>query len=191
MRETEEDLDDLQELLDESYAGQGPHMSEIITVGRRLFARDLTERLDGMCLLTLATATADGRPLAGPVDGVFYRGRWHFGSSPDSVRFRHIRSRPAVSATYLPSEEISVTVHGTADEIDITTDEHAEFREVMTGIYGTGWAEWAADSAYARIEPHKMFTFYLSPEARAAWEADPEGAARAENEAAEADAQPD
>ena len=59
---------------------------------RRLDAASLVARLDGMRLLVLATVTADGRPIAGPVDGIFYRGAFHFGSSPDSVRFRHIRS---------------------------------------------------------------------------------------------------
>jgi hypothetical protein len=65
-----------------------------------------------MCLLTLATVTADGRPIAGPVDGIFYRGAFHFGSAPDSVRFRHIRKRPQVSAVHLPGEELAVSVTG-------------------------------------------------------------------------------
>ena len=45
-----------------------------------------------MRLLALATVTADGRPIVGPVDGIFYRGAFWFGSAPDSVRFRHIRA---------------------------------------------------------------------------------------------------
>ena len=59
-----------------------------------LDAAQVTERLVGMTLLVLATVTADGRPLNGPVDGVFYRGSFYFGSAPDSVRFRHIRQAP-------------------------------------------------------------------------------------------------
>ena len=39
-----------------------------------------------MCLLVVATVTADGRPIAGPVDGIFYRGAFHFGTSPDAIR---------------------------------------------------------------------------------------------------------
>ena len=42
------------------------------------------------------SVTADGRPLTGPVDVIFYRGAFHFSSSPDSVRFGHLRHRPAV-----------------------------------------------------------------------------------------------
>jgi len=39
-----------------------------------------------MRLLALATVTADGRPIVGPVDGVFLHGAFHFGSAPDSAR---------------------------------------------------------------------------------------------------------
>ena len=73
----------------------------------------LTERLQGMRLLVLATVTADGRPLAGPVDGYFLHGTFWFSSGRDAVRMRHLAQRPAVSATHLPGEELAVTVHGT------------------------------------------------------------------------------
>ena len=98
MHETLEDLHALQTLLDRSYEAAGPHLRGIITPERRLDAEQVAQRLTGMCLLALATVTADGRPIVGPVDGVFHRGAFHFGSSPDSVRFRHIARRPQVSA---------------------------------------------------------------------------------------------
>jgi Pyridoxamine 5'-phosphate oxidase len=100
VHESPADVEALKELLDRSYAGAGAHLLSIHTPDRRLNAEKLIERLTGMCLLALTTVTADCRPLAGPVDGVFYRGAFHFGSSPDSVRFRHIRTRPHVSATH-------------------------------------------------------------------------------------------
>src|SRR4051794_30075773 len=118
MHETPEDLAALQELLDRSYASAGPHLLAIHTPERRLTAEQLSERLTGMRLLALATVTADGRPIVGPVDGVFFRGAFHFGSSPESLRFRHIRLRPQVSATHLPGEELAVTVHGRASIVD-------------------------------------------------------------------------
>jgi hypothetical protein len=74
MHETTEDLAALQDLLDRSYAGAGRHLLRIHTPERRLSAAQVAERLTGMCLLALATVTADGRPVVGPVDGIFYRG---------------------------------------------------------------------------------------------------------------------
>src|SRR3954468_21812173 len=99
-------------------------MLRIHAPDRRLSAEQVAERLTGMTLLALATVTADGRPIVGPVDGIFFRGSFHFGSAPDSVRFRHIRKRPQVSATHLPGEELAVTVHGRAVAIDL----EGEFR---------------------------------------------------------------
>ncbi len=68
MRESAADLAVLQELIDRSYASAGAHLQRIHTPERRLTAEQVTERLTGMTLLALATTTADGRPLVGPVD---------------------------------------------------------------------------------------------------------------------------
>ena len=57
MHETAEDLAALQELLDRSYVAAGPHLLRIITPERRLTAEQVCERLTGMRLLALATAT--------------------------------------------------------------------------------------------------------------------------------------
>src|SRR3954452_19476693 len=119
MHETDGDIAALQELLDRSIAAAGAHLLEVVTPERRLTAAQVCQNLTGMSLLALATVTADGRPIVGPVDGIFYRGSFHFGSSPDSVRFRHIRARPHVSATHLPGEELAVTVHGQAVPIPV------------------------------------------------------------------------
>src|SRR5213083_1900441 len=157
MHETEDDLRALQELLDRSYAAAGRHLLRIHTPERRLSATEVAERLSGMCLLALATVTADGRPIVGPVDGIFYRGAFHFGSAPDSVRFRHIDARPSVSAVHLPGEEIAVTVHGRAVPVDHKSEANAGFRRTLLDIYvpryGEEWEEDFLDSGprYARI----------------------------------------
>ena len=84
-----------------------------------------------MCLLVVATVTADCRPIAGPLDGIFYRGAFHFGTAPDSVRYRHLLARPQVSATHLPREEFAVNVHGRAVPVDVA----GGFRETLLEVY--------------------------------------------------------
>jgi nitroimidazol reductase NimA-like FMN-containing flavoprotein (pyridoxamine 5'-phosphate oxidase superfamily) len=165
MRETPEDIARLQDLLDRSYAAGGPHLRSTITPERRLSAAELVERLQGMRLLVVATVTADGRPLTGPVDGIFYRGAFHFGSAPDSFRLRHLQVRPQVSATHLPGEELCVTVHGTAVPVDVA----GGFRQALLDIYvprfGPDWEKFLdSGPRYVRIQPEKMFTFHMSPE---------------------------
>jgi uncharacterized pyridoxamine 5'-phosphate oxidase family protein len=165
MHETADDLRALQELLDRSYAAAGRHLLRIHTPERRLSGTEVAERLTGMCLLALATVTADGRPVVGPVDGIFYRGAFHFGSAPDSVRFRHIRARPQVSATHLPGEEMAVTVHGRATEIPIEGGFRETLLEIYVPRYGAGWESDFLDSGpmYARIDADRMFTFATAP----------------------------
>jgi hypothetical protein len=162
------DIAALQQLLDSSYARAGAHLLSIHTPERRLRADRLCERLTGMCLLALATVTADGRPVVGPVDGIFYRGAFHFGSSPDSARFRHISARPHVSATHAPAEELAVTVHGRAVPVDVQAREHAGFRatllEVYVPRYGPEWEEFLdSGPVYARIDAERMFAFFVDP----------------------------
>jgi Pyridoxamine 5'-phosphate oxidase len=89
MLETPDDIDRLQRLLDDSAAGAGPHLRGIITGDRRLSAAQVSRVLQGMRLLVVATVTADGRPLVGPVDGYFLHGSFYFSSGRDSVRVRH------------------------------------------------------------------------------------------------------
>ena len=166
MHETADDLLALQALLDRSYEGAGAHLLDIGTPERRMTASDLVAALTGMSLLTLSTVTRDGRPIGAPVDGIFFRGAFHFGSSPDSVRFGHIRERPHVSATHLPREELAVTVHGRAVPIDVKDPEHAEFRatllEVYVPRYGPEWEEFLdSGPVYARVDAEKMFTLHM------------------------------
>ncbi|HWR47670.1 MAG TPA: pyridoxamine 5'-phosphate oxidase family protein [Pseudonocardiaceae bacterium] len=173
MHETPADLVALQSLLDRSYATAGRHLRSIVTPERRLTADEVADRLTGMRLLALATVTADGRPIVGPVDGIFFRGSFHFGSAPDSVRFRHIRNRPQVSATHLPGEELAVTVHGRAVPLDIQSSTEAEFRQTLLEIYvpryGPQWEEFLdSGPVYARIDADRMFTLHYNLSSSAA-----------------------
>jgi len=164
--ESEQDLADLQELLDRSDAKAGPHLREVITPERRLTAPEVCDRLTGMRLLALATVASDGRPLVGPVDGVFYRGAFHFSSSPDSVRIRHIRQRPYVSATHIPGEELSVTVHGRSSVLDMKTETNAGLRGILLDLYtpryGSTWEAFLDANVTVRIEADRMFTFHMA-----------------------------
>ena len=122
----------------------------------------LCERLQGMRLLVVATVTADGRPLAGPVDGYFPHGTFWFGSGRDSVRMRHLAARPAVTATYLPGQEFSVTLHGRAELFDLLDPAHGELRQAMLDFYlptrGPDFETWLQkeNPIGARIMPEKI-----------------------------------
>src|ERR1700728_458483 len=167
MNETLQEIAHLQRLLDASSADAGPHLRGIIGDDRRLDAEQVCDRLQGMRLITVATVTADGRPLVGPVDGYFLHGSFYFSSGRDSVRMRHLAARPAVSATYLPGEELAVTVHGRAELFAVNDPSRGELRQAMLGHYlplqGPAFETWLdqADAVGARIAADKIFTFSM------------------------------
>jgi nitroimidazol reductase NimA-like FMN-containing flavoprotein (pyridoxamine 5'-phosphate oxidase superfamily) len=157
--ETAADLAELQRLLDDSHASAGGHLRRIFSDERRVSAADLPAHLTGVQVLALATVTPRGDPRVAPVDGLFYRGRFWFGSSPDSLRFRNIRARPSVSATVTHGEEFAVIVHGRAVEQSLDDPDARGFRDYIAEVKDEEFADWAAKHPYARIEPDRMFTF--------------------------------
>jgi nitroimidazol reductase NimA-like FMN-containing flavoprotein (pyridoxamine 5'-phosphate oxidase superfamily) len=163
--ESESDRKALQELLDRSDAAAGEQLRSIITAARRLRAEQVVDLLRGVFVLNLATVTARGEPLVAPVDGVFFRGRVWFGLPPGSVRGRHVRARPQVSAVYQEGEESCVIVHGRAREVDLDAAEGAEALAYFREVYGRAWDYWHTEHYKDRegrgwngwIEARRMF----------------------------------
>lgn len=158
MHETSEDLQQLQKLLDESYAGAGKHLLSIHTPNWRMSAQEVVDTLTGMCVLSLATVNSKGEPIQGPVDGMFFRGRFYCGSARNSLRARHIKSRPQVSVAHVRGEELAVVVHGTARELDKSSESGLGFRDYVVEVYGQEMTDWEGNEVvYWEIEPRKMF----------------------------------
>ena len=159
MHETPAEIAELQRLLDASYARAGEHLKGIHTDARRVSAARLCELLVKVCILDVATVSSRGEPCVAPLDGLFFHGRFVIGSSPHSLRARHLRLNPAVSAAHTRGEELTVLVHGTAVAID-TSDQreeplHAFVREVYGPTYDS-WGFWGK-APFWRIEPKRMF----------------------------------
>lgn len=170
MHETDDDLQSLQRLLDDSYARAGEHLRSIHTAERRVHAAALSGVLRGVRVLNLATVTARCEPRVSPVDGIFYRGAFYFGSSNESIRFKHIRARPHVSASHVVGETFAVIVHGRAVEIDVT----GGFRDALIEVYPE-WEQWYPQGApYARIDADRMFAYAFEPAVLAGLGNDPE-----------------
>ncbi len=162
MHETPDDLRRLQHLLDASAAEAGPHLESMLSEENRVDAASLCEALSGMRLLVMASTTADGRPLTGPVDGYYLHCTFWFGSARNSVRMRHLVVRPAVSATYLPGQALAVTVHGRAELFDLLDPARGELRQAMLDHYlptqGPDFETWlrTENPIGVRIAPEKI-----------------------------------
>jgi len=65
-------------------------------------------------MLNLATVEQRLPTVRGPVGRRVLRGAFHFGSSPESLRFRHIAAASEVRRRHMTREEFAFTVHGRA-----------------------------------------------------------------------------
>jgi nitroimidazol reductase NimA-like FMN-containing flavoprotein (pyridoxamine 5'-phosphate oxidase superfamily) len=160
MHEAPEDLQALQELLDASYARAGSHLRHIWGEETRLDAEELCAELTGVQVLDLGTVTPRCEPRVAPVDGLFFRGHFWFGSSPESTRFRNIRRNPAVSGSVTRGlETFLVLVHGRAVETDHAGQEAAGFADYARETYDFDWDAAHPDAPYAWIDARTMLAF--------------------------------
>ncbi|WP_067831986.1 pyridoxamine 5'-phosphate oxidase family protein [Actinomadura kijaniata] len=163
MRETPEELKELQALLDSSLSRSTSHLRSIINAERTLTAEQLTGVLTGMCTLALSTVTAKGEPRISGVDGHFLHGRWHFGTAPGAAKARHLAARPAVSAAHMRGEDLGVFTHGTVEILNPRDGEPAAdwpyllayFKE----FYGDDAFDWDDEVVFYRLRPHWMSVY--------------------------------
>jgi Pyridoxamine 5'-phosphate oxidase len=162
--ETSAELSSLQDLLDASHAGATGHLRAIITDQRTLRAGEIVALMTGMRTLNLATVTARGEPRISAVDGHFLHARWVFTTSVTSAKARHVRARPAVSASYLEGEQLAVFTHGRASRIGTDDDAYEATLQHLTDHYGSSPLSWG-DTALYRLEPSWVVGYAFDREA--------------------------
>ena len=162
MRETPEELDELQALLDASLARSSTHLRSIV-VERTCSAADLTQILTGMCTLALSTVTAKCEPRISGADGHFLHGRWHFGTARTAAKARHLESRPSASVAHMRGEDLGVFTHGTVETLNPEDGEPGgdwpEVLAYMKDFYGADAFDWDRDVVYYRLQPHWMTVY--------------------------------
>ena len=163
MRETPEELEELQALLDASLSRSTSHLRSIINSERTLTAERLTHVLTGMCTLALSTVTAKDEPRISGVDGHFLHGKWHFGTAPSAAKARHLAARPAASAAYMRGEDLGVFTHGRVEILNPQDGEPAAgwpgLLAYFKDFYGHDFFDWDNDVVYYRLHPHWMTVY--------------------------------
>ncbi|RKE07809.1 pyridoxamine 5'-phosphate oxidase family protein [Catellatospora citrea] len=163
VRETPEDLVELQALLHASLSRSTSHLRSIINTERTLTAEQLTQVLTGMCTLALSTVTAKGEPRISGVDGHFLHGKWHFGTARTAAKARHLAARPAVSAAHLRGEDLGVFTHGQVEILNPAQGEPAadwpELLAYFKDFYGADAFDWDHEVVYYRLHPHWMTVY--------------------------------
>ncbi len=162
MRETPEELNELQALLEASLSRSTAHLRSIITE-RTLAAEQLTEILTGMCTLALSTVTAKGEPRISGVDGHFLHGKWYFGTARSAAKARHLTARPAASVAHMRGEDLGVFTHGMVETLNPEDGEPAadwpDLLAYFKDFYGDDAFDWDNDVVFYRLRPHWMTVY--------------------------------
>ncbi|SEU43966.1 pyridoxamine 5'-phosphate oxidase family protein [Nonomuraea wenchangensis] len=162
MRETPEELTELQALLEASLSRSTSHLRSIVTANT-MTAEQVTRILIGMCTLALSTVTAKGEPRISGVDGHFLHGKWHFGTARSAAKARHLAARPAISIAHMRGEDLGVFTHGTVEILNPDNGEPAadwpDLLAYFKDFYGDDYFDWDNDVVYHRLHPHWMTAY--------------------------------
>ncbi len=164
MKETPEDLEQLQKLLDQSLEQAGDFLRSSFQMPQHsLTAQQLVRYLLGIQTVAFATVTANGQPRVAPVGSLFVRGHFYIPTVATAVRTRHVVKRPAVSLTHFVGNDLAILVHGQAVPIRPDHTDFAMVEALQREHSGQSVREWG-DGIYLRIDAEVVHTFARYPE---------------------------
>ena len=164
MRETPEDVGQLQGLIEQSIAQAGTFLRESFQMPEHsLSAAQLVVYLQGIKNVALATTTASGEPRVAPIGSLFYRGHFCIPTVATAARTRHILRRPAVSLTHFVGDDLAIIVHGRGVALPADHADFAAIEQLHRDTNGQSPREWG-EGIYVRVEPTVLYTFARYPE---------------------------
>src|SRR2546430_16971093 len=135
MRETQEDIERLQALLDNSIERAGAFLRRSFQMPEHsLTAQQLIDCWQDVQTIALATVTTRGEPRIAPIGSLLYRGDIYIPTVATAARTRHATQRPAVSLTLFRENELAIIVHGSAA---LVSPGHADFETLENLLYAS------------------------------------------------------
>src|SRR5436305_6252203 len=171
MRETPEDIERLQALLDNSIERAGTFLSRSFQMPEHsLTAQELVDCWQDIQTVALATVTMRGEPRIAPIGSLLYRGDIYIPTVATAARTRHVMKRPAVSLTLFrvvcgqgeQKDELAIIVHGSAA---IISPDHADFETLENLLYAcahTKAGEWG-EGVYLHVQADAIYTYNRHP----------------------------
>jgi N-acetylglutamate synthase-like GNAT family acetyltransferase len=171
MRETQEDIERLQALLDHSIERAGTFLRRSFQMPQHsLTAQQLIDCWQDVQTVALATVTTRGEPRIAPIGSLLYRGDIYLPTVATAARTRHVMKRPAVSLTLFrvvcgqgeQKNELAIIVHGSAA---IVAPGHADFETLENLLYSsthTKAGEWG-EGVYLHIQAEAIYTYNRHP----------------------------
>jgi hypothetical protein len=162
MRETPEEIAELQRLFDATLAHINPHMASIVKPKHRLTAAQVCTYLQGTRHVAFSTVNRGGEPRTSPLDSLFLHGRFTLSTGLEATRIAHLRANPACSAVYLEGDRIAVVVNGTVEWIERDHPDHDEIHTAWTDQYESDPYTWG-NVIFFRIAPSSMWAYASHP----------------------------
>jgi uncharacterized pyridoxamine 5'-phosphate oxidase family protein len=162
MRETPEEIAEMQRMFDAHLARANPHMTAIVTPERRLTAQQVVRYLEGTRHVAFATVTPKGQPRVSPLDSLFLHGRFTLSTDVTATRIAHLRANAACSAVYMEADRIAVVANGTVEWITREHIDHDEIHAAWTETYHSDPYTWG-DVILFRIAPISMWAYAQRP----------------------------
>src|SRR5258708_38305446 len=163
MRETQEDIERLQGLLDSSIERAGAFLRRSFQMPEySLTAQQLIDCWGDMKTVGLATVTRRGEPRLAPIGSLLYRGDIYIPTGAPAARTRNVMKRPAVSLTLFRENELAIIVHGYAA---IISPDHADFETLENLLYASTHikaGEWG-EGIYLHIQAEAIYTYNRHP----------------------------
>lgn len=163
MRETPEEIAQLQRMFNAHLAHANPHMTSIVTPERRLTAEQVVNHLQGTRIVAFATVSPKGQPRVSPLDSLFLHGRFTLSTDVKATRIAHLRANPACSAVYMEADRIAVVANGTVEWITREHIDHDEIHATWKKQYNSDPYTWG-DAILIRIAPMSMWAYAFHPE---------------------------
>jgi hypothetical protein len=164
MFETDAEIGKLQALLDAHMATANPHMTGIVTLQRRMTARQLVSYLTGTRHVAFATVTSRGEPRVSPLDSLFIHGRFTLSTGGAATKLKHLRRNPACSAVHSDGDRVAVAVNGSVEWIGRDHPDHDEIHGTWEAQYGSDPYSWGGEIVFFRIVPASMWAYAFHPE---------------------------
>jgi N-acetylglutamate synthase-like GNAT family acetyltransferase len=163
MRETQEDIESLQALLDHSIERAGAFLQRSFQMPEHsLTAQELIDCWQDMQTVALATVTIRGEPRIAPIGSLLCRSEIYLPTVATAARTRHVMKRPAVSLTFFRENELAIIVHG---EAAIISPGHKDFETLENILYArthTRAGEWG-EGVYPHIQAQAIYTYNGHP----------------------------
>jgi GNAT superfamily N-acetyltransferase len=163
MRETEEDIERLQALLDSSIERAGTFLRRSFQMPEHsLTAQELVECWLDVQTVALATVTTKGEPRIAPIGSLLYRGDIYIPTVATAARTRHVMKRPAISLTLFHGNELAIIVHGYATIIARDHEDFEALEDLLYACSNTKAGEWG-EGVYLYIQAEAIYTYNSHP----------------------------